>query len=629
MRSNIVFVSVAAAALLSSAPDAFAGFADATAEAGISSAQAQSRAAEAPAAGAAIDVDSDGWPDFIAARAGNSPALYANNGDGTFSEQSAARGLAAAKGAASFAAGDFDNDGDQDIVAASESGAKVYLLVNDGTGKFSDEAARRVPASALPKGAAKGLSIGVVDYDLDGFVDIYLGGWQPADADSEPRAALWRNRGAAAPGQFEDATAATGLSRGAGRAMATAWADLDGDVWPDLVAVSGSAHWSEGGGRYARDAGAGLALDGEGRGVAVADFDGDGALDVFVSAGATAGNKLFRNLGARSFEDVGHDAGLAIGGAAWGAAPIDSDNDGHLDLLVAGSESASIAALFVNDGSGAFSAEAVDAPGSGKALLVMDYDRDGDEDAVVLDASGNVTVLKNDASDNGMDWIRLTLEGTASNRDAIGATARVVDAGVSRIILLNPANGALGQREAAMHFGLGQSDGIVDQVVITWPNGSRQVVYNQEVNKTLHVIEADNLPAPPRFLTQPASDLAMGLGQTMTLSVDVVGQEGALFIWEKDGVPLARADSASLRIPRFSPLDAGVYQVSASNPAGALFSPPVCCRPATRSWNCRWPTIRDARTRERRSPGPTASTPCTRSCGAGSWRSAAVPPRRL
>lgn len=575
MRSNIVFVSVAAAALLSSAPDAFAGFADATAEAGISPAQAPARAAEAPAAGAAIDVNGDGWPDFVSARAGDAPALYLNQRDGTFAEQSVARGLAVAKGAASFAAGDFDNDGDQDILAAAADGGTFFMLVNDGEGNFSDEAAVRVPAMS-PKGGAgaKGFSISLVDYDLDGFLDIYLGSWASGDG----RSSLWRNRGDEAPGVFEDATAMAGLSGVAGGTFASAWGDFDGDIWPDLMAVAEGAtatYWSEGGGMYAAgEASSGAGLGGESRGVAVADFDGDGMLDVFVSAdpGSMSSGQLYKNLGGRAFGEPARGAGLNGAGSAWGAASLDFDNDGDFDLVLASGAKS----LLLNDGRGGFSDDTarsgIGDAALGKTVIVLDYDRDGDEDAIALTSSGAPILYRNDAADNGNDWIQLTLEGTVSNRDGIGATVRVVDAGVSRMLLRNPTNAGLGQREAALHFGLGRSDGVVDQIVVTWPNGSRQVLSNQEANTVLRIVEPAELAAPPRFLSQPEDGLVIDLGKPLILSVDVVGEDGALFIWEKDGVPLTGADASKLLIRRFSPLDAGVYRVSASNAAGAVFS---------------------------------------------------------
>ncbi|HEX2100164.1 MAG TPA: VCBS repeat-containing protein, partial [Candidatus Synoicihabitans sp.] len=307
------------------------------------------------AGAAAVDVDGDGWTDLLAARHVLPPVLYINNRDGTFREEAVARGLGSAVNAGAFGAGDFDNDGDQDILIVPAKGSRYWLFINDGTGRFREEAIARGAAVSTTLHDHEAYSVGLVDYDRDGFLDIYVSEWGiPSSAENHLHSVLLRNVGASAPGTFVNVTAAAGLTQPAPGAthhygFASAWADFDGDGWPDLALVgdfgASRMYWNNGNGTFTESEHAsGVGLDEFGMGVAVADYDRDGRLDFYVTsiydrfynerAGTHTGNKLYRNLGNRRFEEVARPVGVDRTDWGWGAAFFEFDNDGDPDLIV-------------------------------------------------------------------------------------------------------------------------------------------------------------------------------------------------------------------------------------------------------------------------------------------------------
>lgn len=599
-----------------------ASFVDATAETGINYVHAVPGGPATPAKGhgglAVVDIDGDGWPDLLGARLNAAPVLYVNQRDGTFKEEALARGLGAAVNASSFVMADFENNGRQDLFVVPEKGPRFFYFVNDGTGHFTDEAAARGAAVPTTIEDHQAFSVSVVDFDRDGFLDIYVCEWGPT-TEFPLHSVLLHNLGKKSPGHFENVTVASGLLQSpalksfyvnsAGKpqqtAFSAAWADFDGDGWPDLALVAdfggSKIYWNNGNGTFTEATQAsGLGLDEFGMGVAVADFDGDGRLDVFVSSifdqpifsrlGTNTGNKLYRNLGNRQFAEVARTSGVDRSGWSWGAAFIDYNNRGVQDLIVTNGidgVSAGIpggfyedaltdpTALFRNDGTGRFinlaASEGVRDIGLGKGVVVWDYNNDGMLDVAIGDTYAGPVIYRNTGAVRN-DWIRLKFRGTASNRDGIGAVARVTARGRTQTLLYQPTNAFLGTREPVLHVGLGGVGVLVDQIQILWPSGTVQTLTNVPSNQILTIVEPAAAFTKPTITLQPSLNGPIAKDSPLVLNTAAVGNPTPVFAWQKDGVTIVGANQSTLSIAHIHPIDAGRYTATVTNSEGTVTS---------------------------------------------------------
>jgi hypothetical protein len=469
---------------------------------------------------AAGDYDGDGRTDLLFTRLGDTDIFYRNLGNGTFESRTATAGFTVPTLTNGVVSGDIDNDGDLDLYMTTTTDTRNYLYLNDGTGFFTDAGTTRTVA--LSNGVARvgqGASFG--DYNDDGFLDLVTGDWGNLVADSQSR--LFENLGATQPGFFNDVTAASGIDsyrKPRTYRFSPRLVDLDRDGHLDLAVASdfetSQLFWSDGDGTFTDGTlPAGVGTDFNGMGSTFGDYDGDGDLDWFITNITAApetqddwdgGNRLYRNDGGRQFTDVTQAVGVHDSRWSWGTTFFDYDNDGDLDLIATNGWSepgftADRSYLWRND-AGIFTdvsnAVGVTDTGQGRGLAHLDYDDDGDLDIVIVNNKAEPILYRNDGG-NANDYLRIEVEGTVSNRDGIGAFITVTpDLGDPQRRMVWDVDGGssfLSQNERIAHFGLGQSDGMVDLVTIEWPSGLVQHLHGVNANQTLTVVEVDEQAA--------------------------------------------------------------------------------------------------------------------------------------
>jgi hypothetical protein len=502
---------------------------------------------------AAGDYDKDGWCDLFVTRIGATDILYRNLGNNSqgnhlgFADVTAAvfTNQMVSEDSNGAAWGDVDDDGNLDLFVTSIFGHVYRLYMNDGQGRFIEQALAR--GAALADGNLHfGYSPAFGDYDRDGYLDLYVSEWgNPAvfmRQDSHSR--LLRNRGVAAPGFFTDETVSCGVEvedlggMGVSGEMdgvytfAPRFTDLDADGWPEL-AIAGDFNtsrlfWNNGDGTFEHGTeAAGVGTDENGMGFTTGDVNGDGLFDLFVTSiydeeylclnngcnwGAT-GNRLFINAGDRTFVDRTSAAGVRDGGWGWGTSWLDYDNDGLLDLVMTNGVdfpgpsvddfyATDPMRLWRNEGptsamSQQHAAEGIADTGSGKGLLTFDFDNDGDVDIFVVNNLA-APVLYENVSDNGNSWVQFRLQGRASNFYGIGARLYVtpVEGGPTYQQEVSASSNFLAQNEVRAHFGLGEGSAPIHLVEVRWPSGNRWQ-HSGLARNEVHLLLEPNVVPPP------------------------------------------------------------------------------------------------------------------------------------
>jgi hypothetical protein len=451
--------------------------------------------------------------------------LYRNQRDGTFADVTARARLSKIGWASSVCAGDYDNDGWIDLFITYYGANVLYRNLGDGT--FDDTTAK----AGLPAGGAPrwGSGCTFVDYDRDGRLDLFVANylrfdlatalepgagpncsWKGIPVNCGPKGLptdtnlLFHNEGG---GRFTDVSTRAGIDRVTGRySMTAVAADYDQDGWPDIYVATDSTaailYRNNRDGTFtdiAIESGAAYSEDGApqaGMGAAAADYDGDGRLDVLKTHFADDIPALYRNLGRMLFEDVATRVGLAVENrfVQWGAGMPDLDLDGHPDLMyVTGQVYPELEArmpqyphrgprvVFRNRAAGSGRrfdhVTAASGPGattarSSRGASFGDYDNDGDIDVLVMNMNEPPSLLRNDYTGTN-SWIAVQLEGTISNRPAIGAVVTVSAGGRTTARPVLSQSSYYSHDDLRAHFGLGASTS-ADWIEVRWPSGAVQ-----------------------------------------------------------------------------------------------------------------------------------------------------------
>ena len=496
-------------------------------------------------------VNSDLWPeDQVPGAARPTMALYANDGEGRFTEVTVAAGLDRPIYGMGAAVGDYDGDGWVDLFVSALGPSRLYR--NDH-GRFVD-----VSATAGVSGGAEDWSTAAAFFDADGdgdldlFVTHYVRWSQAIDLEVDfqltgigraygpptgyagAHPALYLNQG---DGTFADASERAGIQvanpatgKPMGKGLALTVADLDADGREDLViandTVQNFAFRNLGQGRFA-EVGVewGLAFDRDGQatgamGIDATRFRDDGAMGIAIGNFANEMTSFYVSLPPSPdqppqfsddaiLEGVGPASRLAL---SFGTLFLDYDLDGRPDLLQANGHLESEIArvqpsqhyaqsplLFWNCGDACPATFVPVAPADtgdlgrplvGRGATYADIDGDGDLDLLITQNGQAPVLLRNDQA-LGHHWLRLRLRRTGPNRDAIGARVEVRAGGHRQVREVMPTRGYLSQVELPLTFGLGGVDR-VDGASIQWPDGSREEVRIEGVDRQIEIRQGDH-----------------------------------------------------------------------------------------------------------------------------------------
>jgi len=508
-----------------------------------------------------FDYDNDGWMDIFILGGrklegipqGASNRLYHNNRNGTFTDVTREAGLLDAGWAVGVCVGDYNNDGFEDLYVTYYGQDRLYR--NNGNGTFTDVTQQ---AGLAGHRIRFGSGCAFVDYNRDGWLDLFVSNYADVDLATAakpsidrpncnyegvpvncgpsglawPTHSLYRNNG---DGTFTDVSKESGVAAMRGSyGLTVAAFDVDDDGWPDIFVACDSTPslllMNNHDGTFREEAlqrGVALSSNGKemaGMGVGIGDYDCDGRLDILRTHYMNQPTGLYHNLGKGEFEDVTVQAGLVHERrfVSWGAGLVDLDNDGNPDIfLVTGQVYPELEAVFAkyprrgprilfrNQGNGTFvqlgdeAGPAIASRYVSRGCAFGDFDNDGDLDIMIMNQNEPPSLLRNDAPPQN-HWIKVRLQGTKSNRSAIGSRVLVRYGSKVQAQEVMSQSSYVSSNDPRLHFGLGAVESV--DIEVRWPLGLVEQHKNIAVNRLITLREgAGIIQAEPLVPTSPAA----------------------------------------------------------------------------------------------------------------------------
>jgi hypothetical protein len=496
-----------------------------------------------------IDYDNDGWLDIFLVNgtrfetqwpAGNAPVsrLYKNNRDGTFTDVTLRAGVARTGWGQGVCAGDYDNDGFDDLYVTYWGDCALWH--NNGDGTFTDVAPKAAVTTNPSNGQARwNTGCAFVDYDKNGLLDLFVANYIDFDPKTAPlpesgpclykgilvacgppglqggKNILFHNNG---DGTFTDVSEKSGIRKTPGTyGLGVLVADFDNDTWPDIYvandSTSSTLYRNNHDGTFtdiAIEGGVAYSADGKpqaGMGVSAADYDCDGLFDIVKTNFAGDTSTLYHNEGKLFFEDHTFQGGLGRNTRflGWGVSFIDIDNDGWADIFVTnGHVYPEVAAsqmesgyrerkvVYKNRRNGKFADVSEDAgPGvleevPGRGCAIGDFNNDGALD-VLVNCINDMPQLLRCESTLENNWIRIKTVGVKSNRSGIGARIYCTTPGHRQMDEVRSGSSYISQSDLRVHFGLGSAEAA--DLEIHWPSGVVDKLAGVKANQVVTVKE--------------------------------------------------------------------------------------------------------------------------------------------
>lgn len=473
-----------------------------------------------------VDINQDGLDDLSFTRSNLPPSVRLSDGTG-FIEQDFLSSVNIFPKSIMWV--DIDNDGDLDFFATSAEGDLDMLERNDD-GELID----RLLNSGIENDLREYTGATWADYDLDGDLDVFLPVYDGLQSPQRSNL-FYRNDG---DFQFTEVSAEAGLATDNDLSFQASWIDLNMDLYPDLFLINDR---STGNRFFLNNADGtfedisdqlGMDLTFDPMTSTWGDFNQDGILDLYITNSMSGNNDEVPNflyLGQEdmTFINVAEEYGVALNRWTWGAAWIDVENDGDLDLYVTEYEPLLPQFedhLFINQGAegGYFLLEdnslienndSIDS----HCIALGDHNDDGYVDFALTSNIGNTfKYYENAGGDN--HYLKIDLEGTISNSFGIGSWIDLWTNGTLQRRYTFCGDNYLAQNSYTNVFGLGTATQ-ADSIIVRWPSGIVDCLYEIQANETLLIVEGENY-VPNPISGQQIYNLCLGESLNLSYPLD-------------------------------------------------------------------------------------------------------------